>query len=126
MPSGGLGYHLIKSESTSFDVFAGAAYNHLNRYDGQNFRGAELLLGEESTHKISESTTLRQKLVVYPSLKDTGEFRASFDAGITTAIIGGWNLTVTLSDRYDSKPPPNIRRNDFLVFTGLQYAWGAK
>lgn len=126
VPSVGVGYHVIKSEQTTFDVFGGLAYNHTDRYTGANFRGAELLLGEESTHKISSTTSARQRFVVYPSLKDSGEYRSTFDAGIVTAIVGGWNLTATLGHRYDSNPPAGVKKSDLLLFTGLQYGWGPK
>lgn len=126
LPSGGVGYHVIQTEALTFDVFGGLAYNHLDRYTGADFRGLEAVLGEESIHKLSATTTFRQKLVVYPSLKDTGEFRSTFDAGIVTAIVGGWNLTATAGHRYDSNPPAGLNKSDFLIFTGLQYGWGAK
>ena len=126
LPSLGAGYHVIKTDQTTFDVFAGLAYNHLDRYTGADFRGMEALIGEESIHKLSPTTTVRQKLVVYPSLKDTGEFRSTFDAGIVTAIANGWNLTATVGHRYDSNPPGKILKNDYIVFTGLQYGWGPK
>ena len=50
----------------------------------------------------------------------------AFDAGIVTAIVGGWNLTASVGHRYDSNPPANIKKGDLIIFTGLQYGWGPK
>ena len=124
VPAGGVGYHVIKTDVTTFDVFGGLAYNSIHRYSGQENSGLELVVGEESTHKLSATSVFRQKFVVYPSLKDRGEFRSTFDAGIVTAVAGGWSLTVSLADRFDSNPPTGVKKNDILLFTGLQYGFG--
>jgi putative salt-induced outer membrane protein len=126
LPSAGVGLHVVRNDVNTFDVFTGLAYNNTNRYNGNDTRATELLFGEESSHKLSATTTFRQKLTIYPSLRDTGEYRAAFDAGLAAAIVAGWSLTVNVTDRYDSNPPPGVKKNDLLVFTGLQYAWGAK
>ena len=124
VPAGGAGYHIIKTDVTTFDVFAGLAYNSIRRYSGDDNSGMELVIGEESTHKLSDTSVFRQKLVVYPSLRNSGDFRATFDAGIATRIMGGLSLVVNLSDRYDSTATSPVKKNDLLIFTGLQYGFG--
>ena len=61
----GLGYKLIDTKETSFNVFGGAAYT-VDQYDSaqtigsktaKSFSRASIYLGEESSHTLSASTT---------------------------------------------------------------------
>lgn len=123
-PSIGLGLHLRKTRAHSFDVFAGYSHNREELYSGAKRSFEEALLGEETTHKFTESTSFRQRLALYPNLSDSGEYRVVFDAGLIAPLVERWNLTVNLSARYQSNPPPGVKKNDTLLFTGLQYSWG--
>ncbi|MGB8338509.1 MAG: DUF481 domain-containing protein [Burkholderiales bacterium] len=123
----GVGYHVLNTADTLFDVFGGVGYN-MERFDlsapADKHNSAELILGEESVHKLSDSSSFKQRLALYPNLKDSGEYRAVFDAGFTTAIAGGLNLNVGLSDRYNSQPP-GTKKNDLLFTTGVSMKFGA-
>jgi putative salt-induced outer membrane protein YdiY len=121
----GLGYHVLNTADTLFDVFGGVGYN-IERFEAGNRNSTELILGEESVHKLSDSSSFKQRLALYPNLKDSGEYRAVFDAGFTTAIAGGWNLNVGLSDRYNSVVgKPDAKKNDLLFTTGVSTKFGA-
>lgn len=126
-PGAGLGYHLIKTDNTTFDVFGGVGYVRDSFYRPvlvggavrENYGRAELLLGEESNHKLTDSTTFRQRLVVYPNLKDHGEYRGVFDAGLAVAMSSKLSLTLGLVSRYNSDPGPGIKKTDTLFVTGI-------
>lgn len=125
-PSVGAGLHLRKADDFTFDVFAGYSYNRETLYLGENRSFDEGLLGEETTHKLGADTSFRQRLVYYPNLSDSSEYRLVFDASFLAPLIDRWNLTVNYSVRYQSNPPPGVDKRDTLLFTGLQYAWGPK
>lgn len=126
-PSIGLGYHVIKTESTTFDVFGGVGYVRDSFFtpvfiDGSqrsNYGRAELLFGEQSTHKLSASTSFRQSFTIYPNLANRGEFRSVFDAGLAVAMSNSMSLTVGLVNRYNSDPGLNIKKSDTLFVTGV-------
>ncbi len=126
-PGVGLGYHLIKTDATTFDVFAGVGYVKDTFYRPvlvggsvrDSYGRAELLVGEESTHKLSESTSFRQRLVVYPNLDDRGEYRAVFDSGLAVAMSSRLSLTLGLVSRYNSDPGPGVKKTDTLFVTGI-------
>lgn len=119
----GLGYHVVKTDATVFDLFGGLAYNH-TRYVGETVDAAELQLGEESSHQLSAGTSLTQRLAVYPNLSDSGQYRVQFAAGLVTKISDSLNLTVTLADNYQSNPQPGISRNELLFITGISVSFG--
>lgn len=124
---GGFGYHFLKTERTALDVFGGGAVNKeyfsndpLTGKKNDARSSAEVFFGEELTHKLSGRTMLREKLVFFPNLTNTGEYRVNFDASVITNINKwlGWQLT--FSDRYLSNPLPGTKANDVLLTTGLR------
>lgn len=125
--NGGLGWHVLKSPRTTFDVFGGIGYTS-DKYDDpmlidgavrSSYGYANLLLGEESTHRLTESTSARQRLTVAPNLSQSGEFRANWDAGVAVAINKTMNLTVGLSVAHNSEPGPGRKTTDTLFTTGV-------
>jgi putative salt-induced outer membrane protein len=123
----GVGYHVVKQPDQSFDLSAGLAYT-VDRYRypqviedelRSRYHHAELLLAEESNNKLTDSTSFKQKLTVYPNLSDTGAVRMVFDAGLSVAMTRQLALTATLTHRYDNRPGAGLGRNDTLFVTGL-------
>ncbi|MDH4391586.1 MAG: DUF481 domain-containing protein [Aquabacterium sp.] len=125
--SAGLGWHVIKSPNTTFDLFGGLGYVS-DKYksamliDGRNrdsYGYMSLLLGEESTHKLSDSTSFKQRLTLVPNLKNRGEFRANWDAGLAVAMSKAMNLNVGLGFAHNSEPGPGRKATDTLLTTGV-------
>lgn len=118
--NGGAGYKVIRTADTSFDVFGGLGYSGVKFTSGDKANGVQLLLGEESGHKLSTSTTFKQRFVFYPGQGDLGNL-ATFDAGLATAIAGGWTLNTGLAARYASKVPVGVKKTDTLFTVGFGY-----
>jgi putative salt-induced outer membrane protein YdiY len=125
--AGGIGYRLIDEEKQKFEVYAGLGYSREDYFDPTIVAGelrtsygfAEVVLGEESSHQLTDTTRLRQKLALYPNLDDPGEFRGEFDAGIAVAINRTLDLTVGVNYRYNSDPGTGLDNYDLLVLTGV-------
>lgn len=115
----GGGYHVIATPATTFDVFAGVGYNR-SKYSFDTVSGTELLLGEESAHKLSESTTFKQRLAVYPGFKSENGYRATFDSSLAVAMGGGWNMNAGLAARYASKIYI-VKKTETLFTVGFGY-----
>lgn len=129
----GAGYHLIQTPDTTFDVFGGLAYI-TDKYRVAQTIGGEtdtrfdrfaLLLGEESSHQLSQTTTFKQRLEVYPGLSGDKAVIAKFNAGLGVAMSSTLSLTVGLIDTYNSKPPAGLKKNDVGLFTGVSVKLGA-
>ncbi len=124
---GGVGRHLVKSDTTTFDVSTGVGYTE-DRYvnpafvDGRlrsRFGRAELLLAEESTHQLTATTSLRQKFSLFPALRSGGGYRGVFDSGLAVSMTPTLSLTMGLSYRYDSDPGAGLKKGDTLFVTGV-------
>lgn len=118
----GAGYHVVKSESHTFDISTGPAHNR-ERYTTERRVVTEWLIAEESTHALSSSVSFKQKLSAYANLTDGGEYRGVFDTGMVFKVSSRWNATMTLNARYQSNPLPGTKKYDTLFVTGLQYVF---
>lgn len=129
----GLGYRLIDTKPTTFEIFGGAGYT-TDKYDtvqtigsktGKSFSRASVYLGESSTHQLTASTTFKQRLDLYPGLSGDKAVIAKFSAGLGVAMSTTMQLTVGLTDTYNSKPPAGSKKNDVALFTGVNVKFGA-
>lgn len=120
--NGGLGYKVIRDASTTFDVFGGLGYTSANyKFPLLDKSGAELILGEESTHKLSATTSFKQRFVVYPGFKSDNGYRSTFDASLSTALAGNLQGTVGLTSNYNSKVATGLSKTSTLLLVGVAY-----
>ena len=120
VPAGGIGYHVVSTENTQFDLKFGAAGNREFFSTGLDRTSAEMLAGEELVHKFTKTTSIQERLIFFPNLSDTGEYRMNFDTTLATAIRKWLSWQLTVSDRYITNPVPGRKTNDILVSTGVR------
>ncbi len=120
---GGVGYTAWKSERGSLDLPIGMAWTH-SKFDPApqpkfTRNEAEAYWGDDFTYKASGRTSITQTFRMFDSVTDTGQYRVSFDLGVSTRIFKwlSWNLSA--SDRYLSNPANNRKTNDILYTTGI-------
>jgi putative salt-induced outer membrane protein YdiY len=116
---GGLGYHLLKKENVSFDVFGGLSYNRSDMITGNTTSLVEVILAEESTHALTENTRLKQKLSYYPSTQTSGEFRTVFDSSLVVNLNSTMGLSISLQNKYNSDIGAGVKHSDTVLLTGL-------
>ena len=125
--STGAGYNVVKSGDNLFALSAGVGYNYERYADPSIVAGGlrsersiiEGLIAEETSNKIFPTTTFRQKFTAFPGLNNKGDFRSTFDAGLSVAMTPVLSLTTTLSIRYNNDPGAGVKRTDTLFITGL-------
>jgi putative salt-induced outer membrane protein YdiY len=133
--TGGLGYHLINTPTTTLDLLGGINYTHENYSATVDVGGLPVLekisrnlagvtVGETGMHKFGKSTTATEIFYFYPDLTNTGQYRFSFDAGTVTQIKKWFGWNVTFSDRYVSDPPiTGTKPNDAILTTGVTFSF---
>lgn len=129
----GLGVHVIKTDNTTLDVLAGLAYTHENYTDSfpapstqtyilvHNYFAAQF--GDEFMHKIGKSTVITQNLYIFPNLKPTGDYRATFNFGTVTKINTWLGWQNSFGDIFVTNPPSGKRQNDLFFTTGLNFSF---
>jgi putative salt-induced outer membrane protein len=128
----GLGYKVINEPDTTFDVFAGLA-NTRSKYkttqtiddtSGTSFTTNSALLGEESTHKLSDTVFFKQRVELYPRISGAGGTLAKSTANLGVSLNSTISLNVGLTHNYNSKPATGLKKNDLSLFTGLSVKLG--
>lgn len=131
--AGGVGLHVLATPDNRFDVFGGVGHV-TDRYrvaktvgdkTDTTFARASVYLGEESAHKLSATTSFKQRLDLYPGISGDKALIARFSAGLAVAMSSTMSLTVGVTDSYNSKPPAGTKSNDLGLFTGINVKFGA-
>ena len=136
--SGGLGFHVIKSDRTILDLLGGLNYTHETYsngnlialgpppvYDsyGVTNRFLAATIGEEWDQKIGKGTALTQTAGFFPNLQQTGEYRFTFNVGTVTKLNRWFGWQNQLGDIYISNPPAGAKANDVIFTTGLSVSF---
>jgi len=138
--AGGVGYHVVKTANTSFDVFGGAAFNQeffaaytlpnpipppaTLSFAAVTQRNAELLAGEQFDTKLGGRTTLGESFTIFPNISGPSGYHFNFNSTASTTLRKWLGWQVTFTDLFLSNPPFGIKRNDLLLSTGLRLAFG--
>jgi putative salt-induced outer membrane protein YdiY len=116
---GGLGYSMIKSERTIWDLLGGMAYNRETFSTPLTRNSAEAYWGYEFNYKLSTVTTFFQNYRMFNNLNETDNFRINADLGLGTRLNTWLTWNLNLSDRYLRRPTFGRKTNDLLYSTGL-------
>ena len=122
-PAGGAGYHAIKTPNTTLDLSLGAGLNNEYFKGGVSHSYAEVLVGEELSHKFTKTFSLHENLVFFPNVSSGGNYRMNFDIAAVAAIKKWMSFQLSASDRYLSNPLPGRKTNDILFTTGLRFTF---
>jgi putative salt-induced outer membrane protein YdiY len=128
---GGVGVHLIKTENTAFDVFAGGDYDHEKFSPNPPLvltdttrNVAEIVAGEELSWKLNHRISVSERFSAFPNMSDMGQYRFQFDGTAATKLKNWLSWQITVSDRYLSNSLPGLKSNDELLSTGLRVTFG--
>ena len=116
----GAGYKLLRSETSSFDLFVGLGDTSNRFTDGSAAEGLQAMFGEESNHKISATTSLRQRLAVRGGAGDVGSL-TTFDSTLATKLAGDWTLNSGFQARRTGNAPVGVKATTSLLTVGLGY-----
>jgi putative salt-induced outer membrane protein YdiY len=130
--STGLGIHVLAEEANTFDVFAGFSYGDrryrrpqtLHGTTSDHFQRPGGILGEESTHQLSESVTVKQRFEAYPDFSRVHAHSANFNGSLGVVLTQRLSLSVTLSSTFNQYAPPGVARTDNALFTGFSLRLG--
>lgn len=124
--SSGVGRHMIRDDQNTFDLSTGLAYT-VDRYitpvdvaggPRDTYSRVEWVVTELSTHRVSPTTSLRQRLDFATDVRGGGN-RANFDSGIAVSITRSLNLTASFVLRYNGDPGVGVKKIDTFLVTGI-------
>ncbi|WP_031499987.1 DUF481 domain-containing protein [Bryobacter aggregatus] len=120
VPAGGLGHHFLKNKQTVWDFYGGGSLNREFFSTGLNRTSAEILAGNDMSHKFFKIFTLSEKTVFYNNITNSGQYRINSDIAFSIALRRWLSWQVSASDRYLSNPLPGRKKNDLLITTGIR------
>jgi putative salt-induced outer membrane protein len=131
--TGGLGYRIVKTKANDFNVFGGLSFNN-SRYSkpqiidgktGDSFSTFGLVIGEDSSHHLTDNTLLKQRLEYYPGLSGDRAQLVKFSSTLSVSMTKTLALNVGIIDTYNSKVGAGKKNNDFSLFTGVSLKLGS-
>jgi len=121
-PSGGVGYKLVATPATTFNVDTGLGVK-IEKNPGFDRRtDAVVTLSDKFEHKLSPAASVTQGFAALWKAQDFGDALYAFTAGVSAALTTRTQLKLELLDTYSSRPPnPAIKNNDVALLTALVY-----
>jgi putative salt-induced outer membrane protein YdiY len=112
-PTGGLGYRLVNSMTTTLTAEAavGVVTEKNPGFDASS--SGALTAAEKAMHKISGTATFTQSLSSLWKTSDFEDVLVTFQAGLATDITSRAQLKVDFLDTFKNKPPTaDVKQND--------------
>jgi len=116
---GGFGYHLLKEDNVTFDIFLGLSHNRSDLMSGETVGNSEAILAEESSHALTENTRLKQKFSYYPGIRTGGTYRSVFDSSLVIGLNSTMGLSISLQNKYNSNVGNGVKHSDTVLLTGI-------
>lgn len=119
---GGFGYRWIDEEDFKTTLRAGAGVNKEFNSEDDGAR-PEALFGISLVWTIGERQSFDLESMIYPDLKETGEFRFVTTANWSLVVDEESNISLTAGvfHEHQSEVDPGIEKDDVKIFIGLQF-----
>jgi putative salt-induced outer membrane protein YdiY len=121
-PTAGIGYKIIATDQTTFDVdtSAGVMFEKNTGFDVET--DGALAAGEKFSHKLSTNAVLTQGSAALWKMDDFGDALYTFSAGLAASVTTRVQLKLEFQDVYKTRPTgPLVDQNDIAFITALVY-----
>lgn len=116
--SGGLGYHIIKTNSMTLNLQGGPAWRRTERTDGSTDTRLSGLLAADYVWQVSESLKLKQNLRTFLQSSNS---TISSTTGLQAKVASNFSVGLNYSVEIDTAPPPGAVKTDTLSRVTLIY-----
>ncbi len=118
--SGGIGWHLIKTDETTLDLELGAGYKQNELNNGDTEDEGIIRLAEDYKTQLSETTQLFQGLLI-----ESGDSNTVSEGtiGLKVAMSDKLALQLSYNVRHNSDPPPGNGSTDRTTAATLVYGF---
>ena len=116
---GGFGWRLVNTRRNEFAMKFGFAWTHEQYRNVEHRSAGEGLAGFGWKKTLFEDVKLETQLTVYPDASDYRQVRVEFDGTLRVPIVGRLTYSLRFFERYQTKPPPSVQRNDYGIVSGL-------
>jgi putative salt-induced outer membrane protein YdiY len=119
-PTVGVGWKLVETSQTTFNVDTGAGVVWEKNRDGDVRSSGALSAMEKIEHKLTSTSTIRHATTALWKLNNLADGLYTFSAAISTRISQRFSLSVEMVDTFKNRPPTEAtKRNDVSLVTAL-------
>jgi putative salt-induced outer membrane protein len=121
-PTAGLGYKLVNTDRTSFDVdgSVGLVFEKNTGLDVET--DGAFTFGERFAHKVSTNASITQGFAALWKMDDPGDALYAFSAGLSASITARTQLKLEFQDIYKTRPTGLlVDKNDIAFITAFVY-----
>jgi len=119
----GVGYQVWDDKDRSLLFEGGLAYFSEDLKEGEDQHWVTARLATDMRFRLFEMLVFGERLVIYPSVEEFGEYQVRNEASLATPLKAGWSLKLSNILEYDSDPEPDVKKTDSNTQLGLQYAF---
>jgi putative salt-induced outer membrane protein len=121
-PGAGVGYKLVASEMTSFNVDGGLGVKIEKNTGSDATTDTGVLFADKFEHKLSKDAAITQGFNALWKASDFGDGVYTFTAGTAAALTKRVQIKVELLDAYITRPPSvEVKKNDVSLITSFAY-----
>ena len=119
-PAAGVGYKVIDTKRTSFNVDAGVG-GVVERDTGSPTHGnGALTISEKIVHQLSDTTTLREAAASLLKMNDVPDGLYTVQVGVAARVNSRLQLSVDLLDTFKNHPVEGLtHKNDLALVTSV-------
>ncbi|MCS6952317.1 MAG: DUF481 domain-containing protein [Bryobacteraceae bacterium] len=126
---GGFGWKVVRSPRTELSLLGGATFvneDFRRRAPEELARGGssgESLVGYSLERAVVGRAVLTSKASAFRNFFGPARYRITFDSGLRVPVAGPFSWSLRLFDRFDSRPPERVVRNDYGVISSFGVAF---
>lgn len=126
---GGFGWKVLRSRRTELSLLGGATFvneDFRRRGPEQAAPGGssgESLIGYSLERSLLGRAVLTSKTSAFRNFFGPARYRITFDGGLRVPLAGPFTWNMRLFDRFDSRPPEGVLRNDYGWISSLGVAF---
>jgi putative salt-induced outer membrane protein len=121
-PSAGVGYKVVMTPQTSFNVDGGVGYKAEKNPGFDRRDDVVITASDKFEHKLSATATVMQSFGALWKANEFDDALYTFTTGIAAALTTRTQVKVELLDTFSTDPPnPNVKRNDVALLTAFVY-----
>ncbi len=119
----GAGYQFWDEPDKSLLLEAGLSYFSEDLDEGEDDQWITARFAGDMRYKVWDRIVFTDRLVLYPSIKNIGQYQLRNEAGLESPLAFGWSLSLTNIIERDSDPPEDVKKNDIYWILGMQYSF---
>ncbi len=117
----GVTYHVLKGEGPTLSFDFGTGFTQEVYRTGLRRNRASSLLRLNAAQKLMGKTQLTQQVTLFSDLFDPTAYRMQTNVSLTTPLNKHLSLQLMGLNRFDHRPPPFVKKNDFSLLTGISF-----